>query len=170
MTAPDVDVLLDSGEKVPLRSLYADRKLVLVFLRHFGCVFCREQVGQLRVHPNLNVAFVAMATPEQARDFKTKTRSPHPFVCDPERDLYEAFGLGRGDLKQMMNPRVFSRGFGATLRGHFVGLPIGDPWQMPGVFAIEPDGEVSWEYRSVDMSDNPATQTLLKLAQTDSGR
>lgn len=36
MKAPDVDVLLSTGERVPLRSLYEERKLVLVFLRHFG--------------------------------------------------------------------------------------------------------------------------------------
>lgn len=36
MHAPDVDVMLSTGERVPLRTLYEERRLVLVFLRHFG--------------------------------------------------------------------------------------------------------------------------------------
>lgn len=157
-----MDVVLDSGEKVPLGQLYAQERLVLVFLRHFGCTFCREHVAQLRLHPKLNVVFVAMGSVEQTADFKRKMRSPHAFICDPDRELYRAFGLGRGDGKQMFNPKVFARGFGATLRGHFVGLPVGDPWQMPGVFLIETTGDVSWAYRSVDASDNPTPEVILR--------
>lgn len=161
MTAPELDVLLDSGETVPLRQLYASQPVVLVFLRHFGCTFCREHVAQLRVHDKLNVVFVAMANPEQTREFKKKMRSPHTFICDPDRTLYQAFGLQKGEGKQMFNPRVFARGFGATLRGHFVGLPIGDPWQMPGMFKVETSGEVSWEYRSVDAADNASAGEIV---------
>ncbi len=161
MVAPELDVLLDSGETVPLRSLYADQKIVLVFLRHFGCTFCREHVAQLRVHHSLNIAFVGMGSPEQTTEFKRKSRSPHVFICDPEKRVYKAFGLERGEARQMFNPKVFSRGFGATLRGHLVGAPVGDPWQMPGVFLIEPTGEISWEYRSVDASDNPDAGKIL---------
>lgn len=149
---------------MPLQSFYAERKLILIFLRHFGCVFCKEQVSALRMHDSLNAVFVSMGSPEEAQEFKTKMRSPHTFLCDPDRKLYEAFGLGRAETKQVFSPKVFSRGFGATLRGHFVGMPIGDPWQMPGVFLVETDGTTSWEYRSVDASDNPDTELLLQLS------
>lgn len=155
MRAPQRDIQLSTGETASLARLYEDRKLVLVFLRHLGCVFCRQHVAQLRVHSALNIAFVAMAGPEETEAFRQKMRSPHRFICDADRELYRDFGLGRGEGKQIYSPKVFARGFGATLRGHMVGLPIGDPWQMPGVFLIEPDGEISWEYRSVDASDNP---------------
>lgn len=156
-------MLTSEGQQIPLQSLYEDQKLVLIFLRHFGCVFCKEQVAALRMHPTLNVAFVSMASPDQAAEFKKRMRSPHTFLCDPDRKLYAAFGLGRADGKQVFSPKVFARGFGATLRGHFVGMPIGDPWQMPGVFLVERDGAVSWEYRSVDASDNPDTNLLLQI-------
>lgn len=36
MQAPDIEVTLSTGERLPLRSLYEKRRLVLVFLRHFG--------------------------------------------------------------------------------------------------------------------------------------
>lgn len=154
MTAPQVQVTLSDGKSVSLAELYAEKPLVLVFLRHFGCTFCREQVARLRLHKDLNVAFVTMGTVPQSEDFKQKMHSEHTFIADPDRALYQAFGLGRGEGKQMFNRKTWARGFGAVLRGHWVGLPVGDPWQMPGVFLIETDGEVSWQYRSVDAQDN----------------
>lgn len=166
MKAPTIDVTLSTGEVVPLSRLYAEKPLVLVFLRHFGCTFCREHVAELRVLSQHNVVFVGMGTVEQTREFKERMRSPHLFIADPERKLYQAFGLGKGSGKQMFNPRVFARGFGATLRGHWVGLPIGDPWQMPGVFLIDTRGEVVWEYRSVDASDNPSPETIARALST----
>lgn len=160
MTAPDVMVQLHTGETVPLKDLYREKRLVLVFLRHCACVFAKEQVANLRFHPNLNIAFVTMAGPEDTAAFRERLKSPHPFICDPERKLYAAFGLGRGEGKQIFNLKTFARGFGAMLRGHWVGKPVGDPWQMPGVFAIEPDGTVSWEYRSVHAADNVGSKAL----------
>ena len=114
----------------------------------------------MRFHPQLPIAFVAMASPEDAEAFRLKARSPHPFLCDHDKELYASFGLREATGKQVFGPRVFARGFGATLRGHWVGKPIGDPWQMPGVFLIERDGQVSWEYRSGDAADNISAATV----------
>jgi peroxiredoxin len=164
--APEKDVLLSTGETVPLKELYKDKSLVLVFLRHFGCTFCREQVSQLRSHKNWNITLCSMASPEEAEEFRQKLSSPHPFICDPDQELYQAFGLKRGKAKQMFNPRVFMRGFGATFQGHLVGKPIGDPWQMPGVFLIEPDGTIAWHYRSVDASDNAPPELIKQHLET----
>lgn len=162
MKAPDLKISLDDGSQVLLSSLYADDKLVLIFLRHFGCTFCREQVAQLRLQSKLNVVFVGMGTVEETSEFKRKMRSPHAFIADPNREVYRAFGLGTGTGKQVFNLKVFARGFGATLRGHFVGAPIGDPWQMPGVFLIDSTGEIVWEYRSVDIADNIGSADLIR--------
>jgi len=166
VNAPDTEVLLHTGERVPLASLYAARRLVLVFLRHCGCLFAKEQVSDLRFHPNLHIVFVSMGDLEQTRAFREKARSPHPMIVDPDRELYRAFGLGRGEGKQLFSPKTFARGFGATLRGHWVGKPVGDPWQMPGVFVIEPDGRVSWEYRSVNISDNVRAEQIVAAMRT----
>jgi len=162
MNIGPVEVMLSTGERIPLSNLYQDSKLVLVFLRHCGCVFSKDQVAQLRVHSALNVAFVMMSPPEQTAAFKENLRSPHTFLSDPDRALYKKLGLTNGGAKEMFGPKVWSRGFGAVLRGHFVGLPIGDPFQMPGVFAIEKDGEISWTYVSKDASDNPENKLIIE--------
>jgi len=158
--SPDIEVTLSDEQIVPLSSLHEVEPLLLVFLRHLGCPFCREQVSSLTIHPHWNVVFVTMGTPPQAAEFREKMQSPHKFIADNARLLYKAFGLGKGEGKQVMSPRIFAKGFGATLRGHWVGKAIGDPWQMPGIFKIDPDGMVAWEYRSLDSADYPEVEQL----------
>ena len=38
-------VLDPNGRTIRLGELWADRPAVLVFVRHFGCLFCREQIA-----------------------------------------------------------------------------------------------------------------------------
>lgn len=57
-------------------------------------------------------------------------------VSDTQKVLYSAFGLGKGNIGQLVGPRVWGRGVAALLRGHGVGKPEGDTLQMPGVFVV----------------------------------
>ena len=154
MFAPNVVVALDGNEQRELAAFYRDQPVVLIFLRHFGCIFCREQVAQLRTHPEWNVLFVTMGTQEEATEFRASMESPHRFISDPNKRLYEDFGLRRGSFGQMFSPRTFRRGFQATRAGHSVGKPVGDPWQLSGAFLIGQDGRILGEHRSSDASDN----------------
>jgi peroxiredoxin len=154
--APEMDVTLSTGEVVPLRTLYQEERMLLVFLRHFGCIFCREYVSQLKSLDSANIVFVTLGRPEQAAEFKKSMGSPHRFLCDPNKELHKHFNLQRGGMAQMFKPSVVVRGIKAMSSGHGVGMAVGDPWQMPGVFLVETDGTVTWEYYSQDASDNPA--------------
>lgn len=161
MKAPAEIVRKSTGEEISLRSLYEERPLALVFLRHFGCIFCREQVADLRDHPDRNIAFVCMAGPDEAEDFRRLMKSPHVFLCDPEAKLYEDFELERGSVKQMFGGEVWRRGFGAGLKGHAVGRPVGDPWRMPGEFILGTDGSVVWEHRPRHAGDHSPADVLI---------
>ncbi len=168
MYAPNVVVALDGKEQKDLASFYRERPLVLIFLRHFGCIFCREQVAQLRSHPEWNVLFVTMGTQEEATEFRQSMESPHRFISDPNKRLYEDFGLRRGSFGQMFSPRTFKRGFQATRAGNSVGKPVGDPWQLSGAFLIGTDGRVLGEHRSSDASDNLTTEDISGWLATES--
>ncbi len=155
----------DGGETV--LELSRRRRVMLVFLRHFGCTFCREavaEVGKVREEieaAGAEVVFVYMpghgVDAGEAERAKGEAKSRAFFeryglgdvrrVADPGKALYSAFGLGRGSLGQLFGPRVWGRGFSAgVLKGHLVGKLVGDGFQMPGVFVIE-DGEVVAGYR-----------------------
>lgn len=109
------------------------------------------------------VALVTMGEPEETREFCL--RYGVPFVClsDPRKEAYRAFGLGRGGSREMFGPSSWVRGARATLKGHTVGAPVGDPWQMPGVFVFDAEGEVRYARRAREASDNPSNAELLAV-------
>jgi hypothetical protein len=86
------------------------------------------------------VAMVGMGTVEQTAAFREAMRLPFRCLADPEKVAYRAFGLRQATLGQVAGPRMWLRGVKAMLRGG-LGLPIGDPWQMPGTFVIDGAGE-----------------------------
>jgi len=51
-TAPDFAFTNVDGNEIRLSDFWesAPKGIVLVFLRHFGCLFCREHAIQLRDH------------------------------------------------------------------------------------------------------------------------
>jgi peroxiredoxin len=161
--APLVHVTLHTGETVELASFYKEKPLALVFLRHFGCIFCREQITQLRNYPDENVVFVAMGKVQETVEFKAKMEAPQVFISDPNKSLYDLFGLRRGSFTQMFNTQTFKRGFAATKAGNRVGAPVGDPYMLAGTFIIQPDGVMSFSHYSRDASDNLAGETIIEL-------
>lgn len=146
-----------------LLSLSQRQPVLLVFLRHFGCTFCREaaaDVGRDRQQIEAQGAvpvFVHMGTQDQGTHFLTRYQglSGVRHISDPQQRLYEAFELARGNVYQMFGPKSWTRGFRAgVMDGHWVGMLVGDGWQMPGVFRLE-GGAVTAEYRHQTAADRP---------------
>lgn len=156
----DLLVTREDGSTLLLGDLFEGSPFALVFLRHLGCVFCREQVKELADFPEWNVAFVSMAEPDEAARFKEKLKSPHVFLCDPEAALYERFRVGRGGLRQMFGGQNFRRGMEAMRKGAGVGAPVGDPWRLGATFVLDGSGAIRWEHRNMDASDNVLTRDI----------
>ncbi len=161
MFAPAQTVTLDDGSSIELGTVWKDRPLALVLLRHLGCIFCREIVARLREMPDANLLFVAGERTEECAEFRARMESPHRFISDPGRTLYEAFGLTRGGLTQVIHPRVVTNGISALRAGLRQGRPTSDPMQLGGAFVIDRSGCVDWEFRSADISDNPTAEQIL---------
>lgn len=154
MRAPFAIVNLDNGESVQLESLYLDAPVALVFLRHFGCIFCREQIASLRSFATENIVLVTMGNQVATADFKRKMEIPQRLISDPTKALYQDFGLRRATLGQFVNANVVRKGLSALRAGHREGFPTHDPLQLAGVFIIDRSGEVVFEKLSKDSSDN----------------
>ena len=142
-------------------AVLAERPLFLVFLRHFGCTFCREAVADLSEKrqaieaKGAPLAFVHLGTEEKAQwFFKPYGLLDVPRLSDPEGHLYQAFGLLRAELRQYLNSESILRMLNAWFRGHFVGFPAGDIERMPGAFLIN-RGEIQKAFRHKLVSDRP---------------
>ncbi len=158
---------------VSLQELLTHGRSVVVFLRHFGCTFCRESlsdVSRLQKDPrfqNFRWVLIHMGSSVEEKFYTDKygLQNVHWFQ-DPSKRIFGLFDLKRGGLRQLFHPAVWWRGFVAgILRGHLVGLPKGDPLQMPGSFLIE-EGFIVKAFRHQRASDRPDYCEVLNVSKT----
>lgn len=141
-----------------LRDQLGERTTLLVFLRHFGCTFCRETIADLReaaqspAYPP--VLFFFQGTPTEGRAFLRRYWPEVRAIADPELFFYEAFGVGRGSLLQMFGPGVAVAGWRARRKGHENGERSGDIYRMPGAFLVQGE-RVLWQHHYRHAGDTP---------------
>ncbi len=152
-----------------LGALSAESPLLLVFLRHFGCTFCREAVDEIAKKREAieakgpRLAFVHLGTEEKAKVFFTPYGLVDaPRFGDPEGRLYQTFGLMRAELRQYLNSESLFRMVMAWMSGHFVGLPAGDVQRMPGTFLLQ-GNQIRKAFRHKLVSDRPDYVALASL-------
>lgn len=137
--------------------------VLLVFLRHFGCVFCQEALKDISKKKNqwiekgVQVVFVHMSDSTTADSyFKKYGLADMPHVSDPDCLFYAKFGLTKGTVGQLFGLQNWFRGAEVTLTGK--ALPtlkqLGDGFQMPGIFLVA-DSEVRQSFIHNSASDKP---------------
>lgn len=135
--------------------------LLVVFLRHLGCSFCREALADLAERradieaAGARIVLVHQGPPDEAAMlFARYGLGDVDHVTDADRDLYRALGLRRGTMRQLLGPSVWWRGFTALLHGHRPGRLRGNGLQMPGAFLIS-DGQLVRAFRHETAADRP---------------
>jgi peroxiredoxin len=144
-----------------LAELTIQTPCLVVFLRHVGCLFCREALADLaRMRDEIErcgsrIVLVHMSADETAAAFFARyDLADVPRISDPEQRLYNAFELGRGSVLQLFGLRTWRRGYAALREGHRIGRPEGDPLRMPGVFLVQ-NGRIKFSYRHRSAGDRP---------------
>lgn len=147
----------------------ARQPVMLIFLRHFGCTFCREALADISKkrksieESGFAIVFVHMSDNETAESYFKKYHLPDPIhVSDPECKFYQSFGLAKGTFTQLFGLSSWIRGFeSSVLKGNGVGPIMGDGFQMPGVFVIT-DGTIRESFIHKIVSDRPDYEDLLQ--------
>jgi len=164
--APELTLAATTGGAVSLASLWASGPLVLVFLRHAGCPFSRDMIGQLRRRAfefAAREATVALVLPVDVAHARAACDPPSGFVClaDPRGEGYRAYGLARGSLWQVAGPAVLLATARAVLAGHLPGIPRGDLYLLGGAFVVGPCGRLRYVHRARTAADNTTPARLL---------
>lgn len=143
---------------------------LLVFLRHFGCIFCRETVGDLRQavladsdYPSVLFFFQGSST--EGRAFLRRDWPDARAVADPNLEFYERFGVRRASFLEALGPPVLAARGRARAKGYQNGPRSGDIWRMPGVFAIEGD-RILWSHRARHAADHPDFTSIPESIRT----
>ncbi len=161
------EMVTNTGET--LKQISDRMPVMLIFLRHFGCTFCREALADIAKKRNeirekgIEVVFVHMSNSDTAEKyFKRYNLGGSIHISDPECKFYSSFGLVKGNFNQLFGLKNWIRGFNAgVVNMHGIGGQIGDGFQMPGVFIIQ-DGSVREQYIHKLASDRPNYVQLLE--------
>jgi len=143
-------IVLSSNEIVTnfynkLHSDSKDSKVLLIFLRHFGCTFCQEALINLADNyeklskKGIKLCIVHMGSHQKFQeyfDFANMKEVSH--VEDSEQVLYSFFKLKRGSLFNVFSPEVFAKGVSLMKeKGLGVGNLQGDGFQLAGCFLLQ---------------------------------
>jgi hypothetical protein len=148
------------GSPAPARPA-VDGPAVVAFLRHAGCPFAEATMHALREAAEATpaVRFVAVShAPADATGRWCEAvggTGSVELVVDDSRELYAAWGLGRGSLGHVLG----RRSLGAVSRLAREGIrnrhPSGTRWQMAGTFALDAGRIVRWVHVPAHAGDLP---------------
>ncbi|MGH2915320.1 MAG: SelL-related redox protein [Solirubrobacteraceae bacterium] len=159
-----------------LADRWRDGPLVISFMRHFGCTFCREHLEHLRARyaeitdAGADVVAVFHYGAQAARDFCDARELPFGCVGDPLRAAYADLDIGRGRGRELYGWGVVRRALPAyRTAGGTRGPQGGDIAQLPGTFVVASSGRVTLAHYARNAADNPSMATILKAIAAASG-
>lgn len=162
----DAALMDTQGMPVRLGSLIERSPVLFVFVRHFGCVFCKEQVADVIARRTdfaargVEPVVVGHGTVEEAQAFAAAHAAGLRVFTDPTREAYCAVGMKRG-LGTSMSVGVVKRAARAYARGFRQTRTQGDALQQGGVILLAPDGRMLFEFISDEAGEHPSLDDVL---------
>ena len=177
MQVPILDTNLEILEEIytnrghNLRDMSFRNPLMVIFLRHFGCVFCKEAMHDISVKrkgfeaQGFRIVFVHMSDDQTAADYFSRFNlSDIDFISDAEQNYYRSFGLLRGSFNQLYGLQTWIRGYKIKKQFDYdveLAKKLGDSTQMPGVFILM-DGQIKESFIHRHAAERPDYERLLK--------
>lgn len=158
---PGIALQDPEGHPVSLASLTGEPTL-LIFLRHLGCLPCREHLIEVlaqRKQLGLRIVCVTFSAAELLAGFRRELHLDEALILlgDPERRAYEAFGFERGSIARVwLHPRVWRR-YAQLLRAGRRPISVRqDTLQLGGDVLADASGRIRFIYRSRGPDDRPS--------------
>ncbi len=169
--AIDVTLPDELDRSIRLSAMWQRQPIVLVFVRHSGCTFCRTQAAELRdEYPAIqaagaDVVLVTMDDPKSLQTLKQQLKLPFACLGDPQQAAYRAYQCPRGSLWAVAGPAMWGRAIKSVFKQGF-GAIRGDAMQLPGSFVIDRSGVIRFAYRSRQSADWAAVDALIHAVRT----
>ena len=155
-----IEYKCNTGESIA--DLSKQNKILLVFVRHSGCCFCRQTLEQLSnsrlqlLSNNIVPVVVHMGgTHEEIFDLLQKYNLENlKTVSDPSCNLYKAFNFARGNITQLFGFNVIKQALVSLFKNnHGIGKLNGDGFQLGGAVVIH-NSEMIYHYPTKDAADS----------------
>jgi len=155
LSLPDAE-----GTKHHLGDLWADKPVVLVFLRHFGCLHCREHAVELRDRYDdlraQGVELVAVGTGDQryAGAFVRDEKIPYLVLVDDDAEAARAASVNVASWYRLLHPTTWLATVATWRRGHRIHSPGKRVTQLGATFVLGPGDEVRYSHVDADSTDH----------------
>ena len=162
LSLPDQD-----GTPHRLGDLWSERPVVLVFLRHFGCLHCREHAVELRDRYDdlqaKGVDLVAVGTGDQryAGAFVRDEKIPDLVLVDDDAEAAHAASVNVASWYRLLHPTTWPATVATWRRGHRIHSPGKRVTQLGATFVLAPGGEVRYSHVDADSTDHAAIPDVL---------
>lgn len=166
----DAPMFDSAGEQAPLRSFFEPDPALALFLRHYGCVGCLQQVEDLTprvlelAQQGVRVVYVGSGTPEQTRSFVERHGlgdKPVVMLTDPGLRSYAGADMGRS-LWSTLEPRSLAAQLRSIGAGFTPGQTEGDGRQQGGAVLLDDEQRVVWIHRARFTGDNVDGSDLMQ--------
>lgn len=141
------------------------RPLVVVLVRYYGCMPCRDYLGQVEaVRDEIERMGFGVVGVGVAADYQAKALMDggigYDLLVDPGRALFDALSLGRFPWWRLALPTTWVKYLRAA-KGARQGRITGHPLQSPGLAVLDRTGELLFAHRGETLGDYPKIERLL---------
>jgi len=174
----------ETSEKISVGQLSQQHKVLLVFLRHFQCIYCQATILKIAAHHQvlLQLNTIPVLIHQESKENAEKFFETHkgfathqPIVSqmlrvqDPKgNETYGKFDLGLASFRtgELPLPTLITRASMLQRTPYGISNQVNpkdrraDKNQMPGLFLIE-NGQVSNMYKYKTIADNPQFLQLI---------
>ncbi|KAK6179391.1 hypothetical protein SNE40_011763 [Patella caerulea] len=173
----DMSVYDENGNKIRFGDIYKKQKTIIVFTRHFLCFICKEYVEDLALIPleylqaaDVRLVVIGPAPHKFIKSFREVTGYNYTLYCDPDREIYKAFGLSEKlSAGSLTGSKHIKSGFiMGVLRSTWRAMKVreyqGDIKQQGGAFILGPGDELQFSHIDQSSTDHIAINDLLHEA------
>ncbi|KAA8518816.1 hypothetical protein F0562_016410 [Nyssa sinensis] len=165
-----------TGNAVPIYDLWKDRKAVVAFARHFGCVLCRRRADYLAAKKDImdasgvTLVLIGPGSVDQAKAFYEQTKFKGEVYADPSYSSFEALRFVSG-VSTTFTPGAGLKIVQAYMEGYRQdwGLSFEKDtrtrggWQQGGIIVAGPGkSNISYIHKDKEAGDDPDIEDILK--------
>ncbi|XP_061964027.1 thioredoxin-like protein AAED1, chloroplastic isoform X1 [Populus nigra] len=171
-----VEVFDLNGNAIPISDLWKDRKAVVAFARHFGCLLCRRRADYLAAKKDImdasGVALVLIGpgSVDQAKTFSEQTKFKGEVYADPSHSSYKALQFVSG-VSTIFTPKAglkiiqsYMEGYRQDWKLSFEGDTVAKGgWQQGGIIVAGPGKtNISYIHKDKEAGDDPVIEDIIK--------
>eukprot|EP00271_Cylindrocystis_brebissonii_P015279 TRINITY_DN3768_c0_g1_i2.p1 TRINITY_DN3768_c0_g1~~TRINITY_DN3768_c0_g1_i2.p1 ORF type:complete len:279 (-),score=29.84 TRINITY_DN3768_c0_g1_i2:475-1311(-) len=177
----DVEILNTTGEVTRVTDLWSERRVVIGWARHFGCLLCRKRAATMVSlkaeldQGGVTLVIIGPGSPEQARTFKEQTSFEGEVYADPQMESFKKLGFVYGP-GSIFTPQALVNLVGASLEGFRQdwGLSLQREtvmkggWQQGGVMVAGPGNDaLLFLHKDNEAGDEPDWSVVVKAALSE---